>query len=343
MRLRKYVPWIVTILLLSLLWLPVSVRALTNPPPTLGATASTFAVLGASTVTNTGPTIVQGNLGVSPGSSVTGFPPGVVSGAIFTTTNSLAATAQGEANAASINAGQQPCDVTLTGQDLGGLAPLTPKVYCFASTATLTGQLTLDGTGDPNGIFIFKIGTALDATPGSRVVLINVNPCNIFWQVGSAATLDTTASFAGNILAGTSITLLTGASSNGGLFALTGAVTLQSNNVQTCSAPIAAPTSTATSTSVPSNTPTSTATSTSVPSNTPTSTATSSATSTATPTSSVTGTSVPSNTPTNTPVLAALRVLQSIKLSHYGALTSGGQPDYCSRCTLTDPKYANHP
>ncbi len=118
---KNYVPWIVTILLLSLLWLPVSVRALTNPPPTLGATASTFAVLGASAVTNTGPTIVQGNLGVSPLSSVTGFPPGAVTppGTIHIT-DGPAATAQGEANAASINAAGQPGSVRFQYVGSGG-------------------------------------------------------------------------------------------------------------------------------------------------------------------------------------------------------------------------------
>ena len=231
------------VLLLSLLTFGLTpVRALTNPVPTMGTTAITFAVLGASTVTNTGSSVVNGNLGVSPGSAVTGFPPGIVTNGTIHVTDATAATALAEATTTFNNAGLQPCDQTLTGQDLGGLT-LTAKVYCFASTASLTGPLPLTLSGP--GIFVFKIGTALDAASGSQVIAINgADPCTIFWQVGSAATLNTASSFIGNILAGTSINLFTGATSNGGLYALTAAVTLQSNAVQVCSAPLVPPTST---------------------------------------------------------------------------------------------------
>ena len=200
--------------------------------PSLG-TAGYFAVLGSSTVTNTGPTNVTGDLGVSPGTAVTGFPPGVMNGTIHGG-DSVALQAQHDASFAYTNIAGQPCTGNLTGQDLGGKT-LTPGVYCFASSAFLTGQLTLDGQGNPNSVFIFQMGSTLITASNASVVLINgAKVCNIFWQVGSSATLGTYTSFAGNILALASITVTTGTASNGGLYALNGAVTLDTNQVQMC-------------------------------------------------------------------------------------------------------------
>jgi len=167
-------------------------------------TASNFAVLGGSAVTNTGPTTVSGNLGVSPGSSVTGFPPGIVAGGAIHAADAAAAQAQTDlTNAYNIAAGA-PCGTDLTGQNLGGLT-LTPGVYCFATSAALTGTLTLDLQGNPNSAFLFKIGSTLTTSSGSSVVLINTGgsacPPNLNWQVGSSATLGTTSVFKGNILA----------------------------------------------------------------------------------------------------------------------------------------------
>src|SRR4029077_17131484 len=119
----------------------------------------------------------------------------------------------------------------LTGQNLGGKT-LTPGVYCFASSAQLTGALTLDAQGDANAVFIFKIGSTLTTASASSVVLINGgSPNNVFWQVGSSATLGTTTAFVGNIVALTSITLTTGVVVSGRVLARNGAVTMDTNTV----------------------------------------------------------------------------------------------------------------
>ena len=199
--------------------------------PSLGS-AQSFAVLGASTVTNTGSSLITGDLGVSPGTAVTGFPPGVggVSGTIHAA-DAAASAAQTAVVTAYNSLASQACTQDLTGQDLGGKT-LTAGVYCFASSAQLTGILTLDAQGSASAVFIFKMGSTLTTASASSVVLINGGaPCNVFWQVGSSATLGTTTSFAGNILALASITVTTGASVTGRALALNGAVTLDTNAV----------------------------------------------------------------------------------------------------------------
>lgn len=197
-------------------------------------TASDFGVLGGSTVTNTGPTVVNGELGVSPGSAVTGFPPGVVVGGTIHLADAVALQAQNDLTTAYNAVAGTACNVDLTGQDLGGLT-LTPGVYCFSSSAQLTGTLTLNALGNPNALFIFKMGSSLTTASGSSVQVINGgSACNVYWQVGSSATLGTGTSFVGNILALSSITLTTGANVSGRLLARNGAVTLDSNNVTVC-------------------------------------------------------------------------------------------------------------
>jgi len=311
MKLTTYLRPAALLLALPLLS-PTAARAATSPA--LG-TAGTFAVLAGTTVTNTGPTTLIGDLGVSPGTAATGFPPGLVTGMIHTGTDAVAVQAQKDATAAYTTAVGQPCDVTLTGQDLGGKT-LTPGVYCFASSAQLTGQLILDGQGNPSSVFIFQIGSTLTTASNATVVLINgAQPCssNIFWQVGSSATLGTRTSFTGNILALASITLNTGTVTNGGLYAQTGAVTLDTNTVmrnnQVCStAPTATPTSTALPTNTALPTSTATATNTALPTSTatatdtalPTSTATAMNTALPTSTATATNTALPTNTPTPT-------------------------------------------
>jgi Flp pilus assembly protein TadG len=207
-----------------------AVPALAQTAPSLG-TAQSYAVLGGSTVTNTGPSVIGGDLGLSPGAAVTGFPPGVVSGGTIHAADAAALSAQNSLTTAYNNAAGQSCTQDLTGQDLGGKT-LTPGVYCFATSGALTGTLTLNGQGNPASVFIFKFGSTLTTASGSSVVMINSgSQCNVFWQVGSTATLGTTTSFAGNILALTSINATTGANIVGRALARNGAVTLDTNNI----------------------------------------------------------------------------------------------------------------
>src|SRR6202049_136682 len=134
------------------------------------AQLSSFAVLGGSTVTNTAtPTTVNGNLGVSPGSAVTGFPPGIVTGGTIHAADAVAAQAQSDLTTTYVNLANEACNTDLTGQDLGGKT-LTPGVYCFSTSAQLTGALTLDAQGNPNAVFIFKIGSTLTTASASSVL-----------------------------------------------------------------------------------------------------------------------------------------------------------------------------
>ena len=190
--------------------------------------AEDFAVLGATTVTNTGPTVLNGDLGLFPGTSVTGFPPGIVNGTMF-----INDTIAMEAQAAALVAYNQlvglPPTTTLSGS-LGGLA-LLPGIYQITSSAQLNGTLTLNGNGMADPLFVFQIGSTLTTGSASSVVEINgANASNLYWQVGSSATLGTNSQFNGTLIANTSDTLTTGATvTNGHIFALNGAVTLDSN------------------------------------------------------------------------------------------------------------------
>jgi uncharacterized protein with beta-barrel porin domain len=220
--------------------------ALAQAPP-LG-TVDTFAVLGGSTVTNTGPTVLSGtaalpgNLGVSPGSAITGFfavdgGPGILTGpgASIHQNDAVAIQAQIDLTTAYDNLVGRPTTVNLTGQNLGGLT-LVPGTYNFSSSAQLTGGLTLNGLGNPNSVFIFNIASTLTTASASSVSLINgAQGGNVFWRVGSSATLGTTTAFEGDILAEASVTLNTGATITcGAAWAQTGAVTLDTNTISLC-------------------------------------------------------------------------------------------------------------
>jgi Ice-binding-like/IPTL-CTERM motif len=200
------------------------------------AQLSSYAVLAGSTVTNTAtPTMVTGNLGVSPGTSVTGFPPGVVVSGSIHSADASAGEAQSELTALYGTLASTACNTDLTGQDLGGKT-LTPGVYCFSTSAQLTGTLTLDAQGNPDATFTFKIGSTLTTASGSTVLLINnASSCSVFWQVGSSATLGTGTALAGSIVALSSITLNTSSSITGRILARNGAVTLDDNQVTLCS------------------------------------------------------------------------------------------------------------
>jgi len=200
-----------------------------NPAaPSLGL-ARAYAVLGASAVTNTGGTAITGDLGVSsPGISPTGFPPGTITGKIH---SGDASTAQAQAKVTSAyNAlAAKTCNTSLTGQDLGGRT-LTRGVYCFTSSAQLTGTLTL--TGNASSVFIFKIASALNTASNSSVVMTGGSLArNVYWQVGSSATLGSGTAFKGNIVALSSISLGTSASLSGRALARNGAVTMEGNAV----------------------------------------------------------------------------------------------------------------
>ena len=171
-----------------------------------------------------------------PGTAVVGFPPGAVNGATHAG-DAVADIAAQDAETAYV-AADQPCDFTLSDPDLGG-ETLLPGVYCFTvSEIHLTGTLTLDANGNPNAAWIIKTGSTLVTASNSAVVLIGgANPCNnnnITWRIGSSATLGSSTSFLGNILASASVTLNTGAVTTGGLYGNTGAVTMDTNTVSTC-------------------------------------------------------------------------------------------------------------
>src|SRR4029077_14803561 len=168
-----------------------------------------------------------------PGLAVTGFPPGLVTGGTIHSGDGVALLAQNDHPTAYNTLPGESLTQDLTGQDLGGLT-LTPGVYHFSSSAQLTGALTLNAQNDPAAVFVFQIGSTLTTASSSSVLVINgAQDCNIFWQVGSSATLGTTTAFKGNILALTSITLDTGATISGRALARNAAVTMDTNSVST--------------------------------------------------------------------------------------------------------------
>lgn len=220
--------------------------AIGTPVP-LG-TAAPFSVLAGQSVTNTGPSVLDGSVGVSPGTAVSGFPPGTVGGTVHSA-DAVALQAQTDLTVAYNDAAGQTSDAAIT-TDLGGLT-LVPGVYTAASTAGLTGTLTLNGQGNPNSVFIFQVGSSLTTASASSVSLINgAQACNVFWQIGASATLGTNSTFLGSILALTSITANTGTTVLGRALARNGSVTLDTNTFTT---PVCAsiPTSTATTTAAP--------------------------------------------------------------------------------------------
>jgi len=192
--------------------------------------AGSFTILGGSAVTSTGASIINGNLGVSPGSAVTGFPPGIVINGVININNGPAATAHADTVTAYNLLAGEPVTTTLTGINLGGLT-LQPGVYKFASSALLTGTLKLDNTLNPAGAYVFEIGTTLTTASSSAVLLLGGADPNVFWQIGSSATIGTGTVFDGNILAEQSISFDPGASlSVGRALAIIGAVTMAGGN-----------------------------------------------------------------------------------------------------------------
>lgn len=190
-------------------------------------TAGSYVVLGGQAVTNTGPSVLGGDVGVSPGSAVTGFPPGVLNGSRHVA-DAQALGAQSDLTTAYNAAAGEASDTSVSG-DLGGRT-LTPGVYTTSSSILLTGPLTLDAKGDSDAVFVFQIGSALTTASSSSVVLLNgADSCNVYWQVGSSATLGTDTKFVGTIMALTSVTLDSGSTVTGRALARNGAVTLDNN------------------------------------------------------------------------------------------------------------------
>ena len=200
-------------------------------------TSSTFAVLAGAGVTNTGPTVITGDLGTSPTASVTGFftvdgGPGTVSGTIHQA-DATAATAKVDLTTAYNDAAGRTVGVITVSGDLTGLT-LAPGLYKSTSSLAISGALTLNALGNSNSKFIIQMASTLTTGPGSQVILIGgAQASNIIWQVGTSAILGTNSIFKGTILADQSITLNTGAQMNGRAMARIGAVTLDTNAVVT--------------------------------------------------------------------------------------------------------------
>jgi Ice-binding-like len=257
-------------------------------PVDLG-TAGSFAVLAGTTVTNTGPSVISGDLGVSPGTAITGFPPGTVSDGTIHSADGVAAGAQSDLTTAYNDAaGRSP--TAGVPAFIGAGQTLTPGVYKAASSLEVGGSLTLDAGGDPDAVFIFQAPSTLITDSASSIILTNgAQACNVFWQVGSSATLGTNSAFTGSILALTSITVTTGDTVAGRALARNGAVTLDDDTITapTCLLKTQ-PTPTATT---PTPTPTAT-----TPTPTPTAT-----TPTPTPTATTPTPTPTATTPTPTP------------------------------------------
>jgi type VI secretion system secreted protein VgrG len=197
--------------------------------PSLGS-GNAFAVLAASTVTSTGNSVVAGDVGVAPGTAITGFPPATATGSLHMG-DPIAVQAQADVALAYSTLTAAVCTTTLTGQDLGGMT-LAPGVYCYAAAAQLTGTLTLDAAGNAAGVFVIKTGSTLTTAVAAAVVLINgANAENVFWQVGSSATFGAATHLVGNVMAQASITAGVGAVVTGRLIALTAAVNMDTSQV----------------------------------------------------------------------------------------------------------------
>ena len=218
-------------------------------------TAGSFAVLAGTTVTNTGPSMISGDLGVSPGTAVTGFPPGIVTNGTIHSADGVAAGAQSDLTTAYNDAaGRSP--TANVPAFIGAGQTLAPGVYKASSSLDVGGSLTLDAGGNPNAVFIFQAPSTLITDSASSVILTDgAQACNVFWQVGSSATLGTASAFAGSILALTSISVNTGDTIAGRALARNGAVTLDDDTITAPSCSVTTPPTTPPPTTPPPTTP----------------------------------------------------------------------------------------
>jgi hypothetical protein len=212
----------------------------TNPQTAVNlASASTFAVMATSSITSTGATRITGDVGLAPGTSMTGFPPGTVTGTIHV--NDAAVTqAKADLLAAYNDVVSRSTGAQTLAGNLGGLT-FTPGLYVNSSSVLISGSgpsnnVTLDAQGNANAVFIFKMSSTLTTASGAQVILAGgAQAKNVYWQVGSSATLDTTTMFQGNILAAVSVTLNTNSVMNGRIFSGAGggaaSVTLNASSV----------------------------------------------------------------------------------------------------------------
>lgn len=204
-------------------------------PCALGTT-STYGTLAGTTITNIGSTVINGDLGLYPGTSVTGFPPGTVNGT-QNIANGAALTAQNDLTTLYTCLANRACGTTIGTADQAGTTRISTgvgaiNVYCSSSSILNSGVITLDANGDSTAIFIFQAGSTLTMGPGSSIALINgALARNVFFQVGSSATLNSTTVFRGTIAAFSSITLNTGATILGRALARNAAVTFDTNTV----------------------------------------------------------------------------------------------------------------
>ena len=314
-------------------------------PPDLG-TAADYAIVANTTITNTGVSVIDGNLALV-GPSVTGLA-GVVTGR-SDIGNAAAARAEADVLSAHHDATGAGPVTDMSGVDLGGMT-LSPGIYHFGSSAALHGTLTLDGGGASNATFIFQIGSTLTTGTGARVRLINgADGCAVFWAVGSSATIGTATSLQGNLMALVSITMTTGATigvgggRNGGrAFAQNGAITLDTNVIIAptgpCDAPAPTPKPTAVSTAVPTARPT--AAPTPAPTGGPTVPPSAGATAAPTPRPTPTpGAVAPGSTPVPTPTPTAPRASPS-GTSAVASPSPLVPPGTVSSAPPTDPRRA---
>ena len=268
-------------------------------PGYLGA-AEPFAVLGGSTVTNTGaPTSVWGDVGVSPGNTIIGFQSDQIGGTQHAG-DSTAAGAQVALTDAYDSAVAAPRSDSVNHAAIGDQTFL-PGVYAADTSMDLTGTVTLDGRGDAGAVWVFRAGSTLVTASSSRVVVINGNPCNVYWAVGSSGTLGSSTSFIGTVMARASVTAVNSATVDGRLLAETGAVTLDSNVITRRACALTDANGTTIPAGTPTSTPAPTATTTPTPTSSPTGTPRPTASPTGKPTASPTAKPTPTASPTRTP------------------------------------------
>src|SRR5450759_2969601 len=246
----RHMPLLLPLLLVAMMAVPTMSMA-AQPPVNLGTTSS-FAVLAGETITNTGPTTINGDVGLHPGTAFPGRADVTLNGALHLT-DAVALQAKNDlVTAYNDAAGRTPVATIAT--ELGGNTLLAGVYNSSSGTFKITGTLTLDAQGDPDAVFIFQMASTLWTASYSSVNLMNgARFCRIFWQVGSSATLGTYSHFEGHIFALTSISANTGATVHGQLLALNGAVTLDTNTITN---EICAPTPGPTPTPTPGPTPT---------------------------------------------------------------------------------------